>query len=48
MQVFWNNIYENAHKIISWNPNKGTKNVEKGMEVTADASDIGTEGGILS
>ena len=47
MQGFCNNIYYNAHDIIGWDPNKGKKNVERGKAVTADASDVGTGGGIL-
>ena len=45
MQGFCNKIYDNAHEIISWDPNKGKKNIKMG---TADASDVGTGGGSMS
>ena len=48
MQGIYNNIYDNVHNIIGWDPNEGKKNVERGTEVTADASDIGTGGGSMS
>ena len=45
MQGFCNNIYDNAHKTIGWDPNEEKKNIERGTEVTADESDVGTGGG---
>ena len=42
MQGFCNNIYNNDHKIIGWDPNKGKKNVESGTLVTADVSEVDT------
>ena len=48
MQVFCNKIYDNAHEIIGWNPNYYKKNSDMGMEVTVDASDVGTKGGRMS
>ena len=45
MQGFCNKIYDNAHEIISWDPNKGKKNIKMG---TADASDVETGGGSMS
>ena len=43
MQGFCNNIYDNAHGIIGWDPNKVNNNIERVMLVTTDASDVGTE-----
>ena len=42
MQGIYNNIYDNVHNIIGWDPNEGKKNVERGTEVTVDANDIDT------
>ena len=47
-QGFFNNIYNNAQDIIGWNTNKGKNNVERGMAVTVDASDVGTVRGNMS
>ena len=48
MQGFCNKIYNSAHEIIGWDSNEGKKNVERVTEETADVSDIGTGGGIMS
>ena len=45
MQGFWNNFNDNDNKIISWDPKEGKNNVERGIEATKDASDVGTGGG---
>ena len=45
---FCNKIYHNAHDIIGRDPDKGKKNVESGMVVTEDASDVVNGGGIMS
>ena len=42
MQCFCNNIYDNAHNIISWDTNKEKNNVESEPAVTVDYSDVGT------
>ena len=42
---FCNKIYNNSHEIIGWDHNKGKKNIERGMTMMADASDIGNGGG---
>ena len=44
MQSFWNKIYDNAHDIIGWDPNKGKKNVDMGMSVKEDEISVGTVG----
>ena len=45
MQGFCNNIYGNYREIIGWGPNNLKNNVDRVTALTADASDIGTEGG---
>ena len=45
MKCFCNKIYENAHNIIGWDPNKGKNNVDRLALVMTDASDVGTEDG---
>ena len=47
MQGFCNKIYDNAHEIIGWDPNKGEKNEVIVMVVTVDASNVDTVGGIM-
>ena len=47
IQGFCNNIYNNDYKIIGWDPTKRKNNVERGIVVTADASEIRTGGGIM-
>ena len=47
MQGFCNKIYDNAHDIIGWDPNKSKNNLERGTAVTADVSDVFTGGGII-
>ena len=48
IQGFCNNIYNNAHKIIGWDPKKWNNNAERGTVVMANASDVGTGGGRMS
>ena len=48
MQGFYNKVYDNAHEIFGWDTNKGKKNAERGNAVMADASYVGTWGGIMS
>ena len=47
MHSFLNNIYNNSHKIIGWDPNKSNKYVERLRVVTAGVSGVGTGGGRL-
>ena len=42
MQGFCNNIYDNVYETIGWYCNDGKKNVERGILVMVDASDVGT------
>ena len=42
MQGFCNKIYNNYLKIVVWDTNEGKKNVERGMSVTYDVSEVGT------
>ena len=42
VQVFCNNIYDNDHEIIGWYPKEGNNSLERGTEVTVDASGVGT------
>ena len=48
MQGFYNNIYENSHKLIFWDTNYVKKNVERVTVVMLDASDVSTIGVIMS
>ena len=48
MQGFFNNIYDYAHEIIGWDPNKYNNNVERRTVVMAGVSDVGTVGGRIS
>ena len=48
MQGFFNNIYDYAHEIIGWDPNKYNNNVERRTVVMLGVSDVGTVGGRIS
>ena len=48
IQGFCNNIYENTHKIIDWEPNGVKKNVDRVKAAAADASEVRTGGGKIS
>ena len=48
IQGFCNKIYDNAHNISGWDPNKGKKNVERGTAMMENSIDFGTGGGIVS
>ena len=48
VQVFCNNINNNSHDIIGWDPNKGKNNVDRVTLVTVDASEVFTGVGSMS
>ena len=47
MQGFYNNIYNNYHEIIGWDPRKGKKTVDIVTSVMADVSEISTGKGSM-
>ena len=47
MQGFCNNIYDNAHDIIVWDPRMETKYVERETTVMVDVSEVVTGGEII-
>ena len=48
MKGFCNNIYNNSHKIIGWDPNEVKKKLERVTAVMVDVSGVGTGGGRIS
>ena len=48
MKGFCNNIYNNVHDIIGWDPNEGNNNVERRTALAADARDVGDRGSGMS